>query len=113
MAGLHLPDFLLTKTKLYRNIIFGSGWVRRACFYLENVLFTCTTASFETTAFEAISSFWAFVLEAKVRIIITNTGTNSNKNGDTFVNFFIIVYFVPALWLMILIFCFCLMKQRE
>jgi hypothetical protein len=62
--------------------------------YLPNKLVTFDTVTLGAGDFIATSSFWLLVLPvANVNSIITKTGTNSNKNGDTFVNFFMAILF--------------------
>lgn len=63
--------------------------------YLEKGLLTFTISVFAADeAFKVISSLWLFdILVVTVNNTMIKTGTSKSKNGDTFVNFFIIVLF--------------------
>ncbi len=62
--------------------------------YFVNGLFTLTRFAFELD-FKATSSFLALTasFEVKDNNITTKMGTNSSRKGDTFINFFMIVFF--------------------
>jgi hypothetical protein len=97
MAGILLPNL---NYKLKLNFLFmrysnpDLRGPEQETGYLLNGLLTFATVVFDADAFMAASSLLLFVLpRVKVNNIMTKTGTNSNKNGEMFVNLFIIVFF--------------------